>query len=174
MRQLFLVCVLFLLASCGGIDGKQYQSTGQDFNLFDFFNGNIKAWGIVQGRDGNILQRFEVDIDGSISDGKLTLDETFTYSVGGGVEKRVWVIEDKGSGIYSGTAGDILKVASGQDFGNAFFWTYQMDLPVDDTTYRVAFKDWIWAFDENHIINRSYIKKFGITFAEVTIFMKKQ
>jgi hypothetical protein len=49
-----------------------------------------------------------------------------------------------------------------------------MDLPVDDTTYRVQFDDWIWAFDDKTIVNCSYIKKFGITMAEVTIFMQKQ
>jgi hypothetical protein len=49
-----------------------------------------------------------------------------------------------------------------------------MDLEVDGTSYRVNFDDWFWAFDENTMMNRSYIKKFGIVMAEVTIFMQKQ
>jgi hypothetical protein len=32
----------------------------------------------------------------------------------------------------------------------------------------------MWAFDDQTLVNRSYIKKFGITFAEVTIFMQRQ
>ena len=58
-------------------------------------------------------------------------------------------------------------------YGNAMFWGYQMDLPVGDDSYRVTFKDGIWAFDDETIVNRSYIKKFGLAFAEVTIFMRK-
>jgi hypothetical protein len=55
----------------------------------------------------------------------------------------------------------------------AMFWGYEMDLPVADDSYRVTFEDWIWAFDDRTIINRSYIKKFGLVFAEVSIFMRK-
>ena len=49
-----------------------------------------------------------------------------------------------------------------------------MDLPVDDTTYSVTFDDWFWAFDDSTMMNRSYIRKFSIVMAEVTIFMQKQ
>jgi hypothetical protein len=49
-----------------------------------------------------------------------------------------------------------------------------MDLPVGESSYRVKFEDWMWAFDENTLMNRSYIRKFGITFAEVTLFMQRQ
>ena len=37
----------------------------------------------------------------------------------------------------------------------------------------MTFEDWIWAVDDQRIFNRSYIKKFGLVFAEVTIFMEK-
>lgn len=174
IRHLLAVTCSLFLVGCGSIDGKRYLDTGAPFDLFQFFEGDVKAWGIVQGRDGNVLQRFDVDIIGTVSGNTLTLDETFTYSLGDGIEKRFWTINDTGNGTYVGTAGDIQGAASGQTYGNAFFWAYQMDLPVGDSEYRVKFKDWMWAFDKNRIINRSYIKKFGITFAEVTLFMEKQ
>ncbi|MEC8747574.1 MAG: DUF3833 family protein, partial [Pseudomonadota bacterium] len=41
-------------------------------------------------------------------------------------------------------------------------------------TYSVTFDDWFWAFDDSTMMNRSYIRKFGIVMAEVTIFMQKQ
>jgi len=48
-------------------------------------------------------------------------------------------------------------------------------VPVDDKSYRLKFDDWMWAMDDgNVVINRSYLKKFGITVAEITIFMQKQ
>ena len=119
-----------------------------------------------------MVQQFEVDIIGRYQDGVLTLDETFIYTLGDGVKERVWTITKDGENGYSGSAGDIPS-ASGQAFGNAVFWNYQMDLPVSDDTFRVTFEDWIWAVDEERIFNRSYIKKFGLVFAEVTIFMER-
>ncbi len=53
-------------------------------------------------------------------------------------------------------------------------WNYVMDLPVDDTTYRIRFDDWMWVMNDGVLINRSYLKKFGITVSELTIFMQKQ
>jgi hypothetical protein len=48
-----------------------------------------------------------------------------------------------------------------------------MDLKVGDKNYHVTFDDWMFLMDEKNLINRSYLKKFGITMAELTIFMQK-
>jgi hypothetical protein len=173
MKYFSLVVVLLVSGCTVSIDGEDYLEATQQFDLVTFFDGNVKAWGIVQGRRGELVQRFEVDIAGEVKQGNLTLDESFTYQLGDGVKKRIWNISEQGGGKYAGSADDI-AVAQGQVFGNAFNWGYEMDLPVGDTTYRVKFDDWIWAFDNKTIVNRSYIKKFGITMAEVTIFMQKQ
>ncbi len=175
MRPLAFLFVITVISGCAtSIEGDRYKEIEPQFSLQEFFTGQVKAWGIVQDRSGELVQRFQVTIDGSVKDGELVLDETFTYGVGEGVEKRVWIIEEVEAGVYQGRAGDILDTASGKAYGNAMFWTYEMDLPVGDTSYRVTFDDWIWAFDENTIVNRSYIKKFGLVMAEVTIFMQKQ
>lgn len=175
MKRILILAAAFLVSACSvSVDGEKYLNAGEDFDLFEFFEGDVKAWGIVQDRDGNLLQRFEVDIIGGVQGNELTLDETFTYSIGDGAKARVWTINKLEDGSYTGGAGDIAGPASGQDFGNAFYWAYEMDLPVDNSTYRVNFQDWIWAFDDRTIVNRSYIKKFGIVWSEVTIFMQKQ
>ncbi|UTW54760.1 DUF3833 domain-containing protein [Kordiimonas sp. SCSIO 12610] len=175
MKHAFILFILFLVSACSGsIDGKNYEQTGQPFDLFTFFEGDVKAWGIVQDRDGNLLQRFEVDIKGKIDGNTLTLDETFYYSIGNGPTERTWTISKQIDNTYTGSATDIPGPASGKGFGNAFNWRYNMDLPVDNTSYNVTFDDWIWAFDEDRIINRSYIKKFGIVWSDVTIFMEKK
>lgn len=128
----------------------------------------------MQNRSGEVVQRFIVDIDGRIDGDLLILDEIFTYGVGDGPKTRIWEIEQNASGEFVGNAGDIAGPARGVSHGNAFNFSYEMDLPVDDTEYRVVFDDWFWAFDEATMMNRSYIKKFGIVMAEVTIFMQKQ
>ncbi|WP_262693590.1 DUF3833 domain-containing protein [Kordiimonas aquimaris] len=173
-RIIGLLGALAVSACSISVDGEKYLDAGAPFNLFNFFEGDVRGWGIVQDRDGNLLQRFIVDIDGKVRGDTITLDETFNYSIGDGVTKRLWTITDTGDNTFEGGAADIAGPAKGTSFGNAFYWRYEMDLPVDNTTYRVNFQDWMWAFDENTIMNRSYIKKFGIVFAEVTIFMQKQ
>ena len=175
MKYLAVAASALTLGACSvSIDGENYQDAGAELDLFTFFDGDVKGWGIVQGRDGNILQRFEVLIDGSVKGDTLTLDETFAYSLGDGPEKRVWTITRNGADQYEGRAHDILNTAQGESFGNALYWGYQMELPVNNSSYKVNFQDWMWAFDSNTIVNRSYIKKFGIVWAEVTLFMQRQ
>jgi hypothetical protein len=170
---LVLLSVICLSGCATQLDGDAYRQLEPQFDLFTFFDGDVTAWGIVQNRQGELVQRFRVDIQGSVEDDVLTLDERFFYSVGDGVKSRVWVIEKTEDGRYRGSAGDILDVAEGDNFGNAFQWQYSMDLPLDDGPVRVRFNDWIWAFDRHRIINRSYIQKFGLDVGEVTIFMEK-
>ena len=178
-RLLHKICIVLLapivLSACSvSIDGENYKTQQPIFELETFFDGKVTAWGIVQNRSGEIVQRFTVDIDGSIQDDKLILDETFEYSEGEGAAKRIWTLTKNKNGTYTGRAGDIVGDAIGTSHGNAFNFAYEMDLDVDGTTYRVNFDDWFWAMDSNNMMNRSYIKKFGIVMAEVTIFMQKQ
>lgn len=176
MTRFLAVLTLVLTASgCAtSLEGPRYARQEPAFDLFAFFEGTVDAWGIVQNRTGEVVQRFSVVIDGSVEGDRLTLDEAFTYQLGEGVTERVWTIDREADGSYTGAAGDILDSAAGASYGNAFRWAYAMDLPVDDKTYRVRFEDWIFALDERRIMNRSYIQKFGLDVAEVTIFMQRR
>ena len=112
---------------------------------------------------------------GTWSGNKGVLDEVFTYYDSDRKQVRECEITKIDDLNYTGTAGDIIGTATGKSFGNAINWTYEMDVPVDDKSYRLKFDDWMWAMDNgNVVINRSYLKKFGITVAEITIFMQKQ
>ncbi|MFT6270244.1 MAG: hypothetical protein ACJAVV_003073 [Alphaproteobacteria bacterium] len=178
-RSFYKICAILssaiLLSACSiSIDGENYKTQQPTFALEAFFDGKVTAWGIVQNRSGEVVQRFVVNIDGSIANDKLILDETFEYSVGDGPIKRIWTLTKNENGTYTGRAGDIAGDATGTSYGNAFNFAYEMDLDVDGTTYRVNFDDWFFAMDSNNMMNRSYIKKFGIVMAEVTIFMQKQ
>ena len=173
IARITLLACLFLSGCATSLEGDRYRAQDPAFDLFSFFDGPVKAWGLVQNRQGEVVQRFTVDIQGSTSDDTLTLDESFTYGLGEGVTKRVWTITRSADGSYAGTAGDILDSATGSSHGNAFRWAYAMDLPVGNKSYRVRFEDWIFALDERRIINRSYIQKFGLDVAEVTIFMER-
>ena len=176
MRGLVYVFVTVVgLSGCAtSLDGERYRSVEPSFDLFQFFDGTVRAWGLVQNRKGEVIQKFEIDIQGKILGNRITLDERFRYSIGTGPAKRVWQIERLDTGQYQGAADDIIGEASGTFYGNALRWSYRMDIPVGDALYEVGFEDWFWAIDERRLFNRSYIQKFGFDMAEVTIFMERQ
>ena len=86
---------------------------------------------------------------------------------------RVWTIDILGGGEYRGTAGDVPDYAQGKVVGNAFNWKYKVDLKVGDAIWNVGFDDWMYLLDDNVLINRAYVTRFGIRIGEVTIAFQK-
>lgn len=165
--------VLFMLSGCAGNSVDYYAGTAPQADIKEYFNGPVKAWGIVQDWRGRVVRRFDVSMVGKWEGDTGTLTEHFDY-YDGKKQERVWTIRKLPDGTYEGTAGDIIGKATGATAGSAARWNYVMDLPVDDTTYRIRFDDWMWVMNDGVLINRSYLKKFGVTVSELTIFMQKQ
>jgi len=174
LKGLTLMAIMAFLASCtGGPNLDHYKDSSPQLDLQEYFTGPIKAWGVVQDRKGHVTRRFDVTMVGTWEGDTGTLEEDFKY-YDGEEQKRIWTIKRLGDGKYEGTAGDILGKADGEVQGSAMRWAYQMDLPVGDKTYKITFDDWMFQMNDGILINRSYLKKFGITVAELTLFMQKQ
>lgn len=142
------------------------------FDLRQYFDGSVQAWGQFQKRDGSVARRFRVDLVGTWQGTKGTLDEKFYYD-DGSTEQRIWHLTDLGNGRFSGQAADVIGVAQGQAQGSAFTWRYTLRLPVGKTHYDVQFDDQMYRHDAQHMINRAVVRKFGIRVGEVTLFFKK-
>jgi hypothetical protein len=176
MKSLKLTAILgalIMLSSCNDTSLEYYEQTTPKADIREYFSGPIKAWGIVQDWRGRVVNRFDIQMVGTWEGDTGTLTEHFTY-YDGKKQQRIWTIKKLADGSYEGTAADIIDKATGQTSGSAARWSYVMDLPVDDTTYRIRFDDWMWVMNDGVLINRSYLKKFGITVSELTIFMQKQ
>jgi len=174
IKTTLIMFISLIFCSCSSSpDLELYKDQGPKLDLQDYFTGPIKAWGLVQDRSGNVVRRFDVDMVGSWEGNTGTLDEDFRY-YDGETQKRIWTIKRISNQEYEGTAGDILDKATAKVQGNAMQWIYKMDLPVGDTTYRITFDDWMFLMNDGVLINRSYLKKFGIVVAELTLFMQKQ
>jgi Protein of unknown function (DUF3833) len=150
-----------------------YADMKPQVDLKTYFNGPIKAWGIIQEPSGKVVSRFDVIMHGAWQGDVGTLKEQFTY-YDGTKQERVWTITKLANGKYEGSASDIIDKASGETKGNAVRWAYEMNVPVKGDTYRIQFDDWMWLMNDGVMINRSYLKKFGFTVAELTLFMQKQ
>ncbi|NTU36158.1 DUF3833 domain-containing protein [Vibrio diabolicus] len=161
-----------LLSACSA-DIDNYQSSTPTFDLFGYFEGETKAWGMVQDYTEQQTRRFEVDIVGTVEGNTLTLVEDFVFD-DGEVDQRIWVITKLEDGRYEGKAEDIIGVATGAEQGNALQWRYDFEFQMDDSTVTVAFDDWLYRQDEKHVFNLTKIKKFGIEVGTITLFFQKQ
>ena len=101
------------------------------------------------------------------------LDEAFTYS-DGTTDRRVWKLQRQPDGRYTGTAGDVLGEANGQESGNAFRWGYTLKLPVDGRTIEVQFDDWMYLMTDKVMLNKAAMSKFGIHLGDVTLSFVKR
>jgi hypothetical protein len=181
MKKLAYVCLytglLLGVMSCSSTSIEDYQNTTPRLDLATFFDGKLTAAGIVQDFSGKVTRKFTVTMEANWTDspeGKQgVINEWFIYD-DGEKQTRVWKIIDKGNGVYQGTANDILGIAQGESRGSALRWRYDMQLAVDGSEYQVHFDDWMFLVDNQTIINKSDIIKFGITVAQVTLVISKQ
>ena len=170
------LAVVLLLSGCSGLDLEDEVGRGPAFNLFEYFDGQVEAWGMVQDWRGRVVRQFAVTIEGTIRGDELTLDEVFNYA-DGEQSTRQWRIkrnsDDNAATRYTGTANDIIGSAAGIESGDAVRWDYEMDIETSGRTYRVRFADRLWRIDGDTVTNRAKIRKFGFVAAEVILFMRR-
>ena len=58
--------------------------------------------------------------------------------------------------------------------GNALNWRYVLDLKVGERNYHVDFDDWMYQMDEDVVLNRAVMSKFGFRLGEVTLAFRKR
>jgi len=172
-RFLLLLGLSLSIASCGSVDVARYADQQPALSLEHFFSQPVKAWGMFQKRNGEVTKRFEVDLVSRREGNNLILDERFVYS-DGTHQRRIWTLTPEENGRWSGRAGDVVGVAKGQIAGNAFHWRYRLNLPVDDSTYEVSMDDWMYLIDEDTLINRTSMSKWGVEVGQVTVFFRRE
>ncbi len=178
MRLIVLALSLLLLAACTGKPSLDDPSLGsKELNLEEFFAGRTVAKGQFQDVFGTVRRRFDVVIDGRWDGRTLTLTEDFLYE-DGATERRVWSLEKTGDETWRGTAPGVIGIATGEERGDAFNWRYTIDLPVPAADgsverIRVSFDDWMWLMSDDRLLNRAYMKRYGIDIGEVIIWFEK-
>ncbi|WP_353255532.1 DUF3833 domain-containing protein [Hyphomonas sp.] len=152
---------------------QQFETAPRQLVLEDYFKGETTAYGVFEDRFGKVRRQFKVNITGEVKGNRLTLTEKFEYD-DGERDTRVWEIDILGNGQYRGTAGDVPVPAVGQVSGNAFNWRYKVDLKVGDSVWNVGFDDWMFLMQDDVLINRAYVTRYGIEIAQVTIAFNKK
>jgi hypothetical protein len=171
--QMVLISIIaFFLASCSTAL-QDYKETEVPFDIKQYFNGNVIAWGTVQDYSQQVTRRFCVEIVGTWEGNKGTLAEKFYFN-DGEVSFRNWQLTKQKDGSYRGTAEDVAGIAIGKHQGFAFQFKYDLLLKLDDETYQVSMDDWMYQIDKYRVMNKTSMSKFGIDVAEITLFFDKE
>lgn len=166
-----LVLIFPCIISCSS-SLNDYDNTTPEFDLSTYFDGEVTAWGIVQDHSNKLTRRFCVDIVGTWQGNQGQFHETFYYN-DGEQQIRIWDLKISDDGSVTGGAADVIGQANGGSQGAAFNWQYTLRVPVNGTEYDLFVEDWMFLMDENRMMNRSYMKKLGVTVAEISIFFDK-
>lgn len=172
LRALALLALLPLLSACAGQRLADYGATTPAFDLFGYFSGPVRGYGMVQERDGTVIRRFTVELTGTVAGDTLTLDEHFLYD-DGERQQRTWVVRQVAPGRYTGTAGDVVGEASGAAAGAAFNWRYVLRLSAKGREWELPFDDWMYVQDGRVVMNRTTFSLLGVELGAVTLFFVK-
>lgn len=172
MKKLFTTLSCLLLVACGNIDIEQYRDNKPRFDPNVFFNGSIKAEGVVLSRSGEQLRYFTADINASWNEKQGHLNEVFYWS-DGEKQLRDWTFKAGKNGVWIGTAADVDGQAEMYFAGNAIHMRYQLDVPVDGKTITLTMDDWLYQVSDKVIINKTRMSKFGFRVGEVILTMRK-
>ena len=174
MKSLFAAAAVSLgLAGCASTGVEQYRAEQPALDLKTYLNGTLDAWGMFQGRSGEVQKRFHVVIDAKWTGDTGVLDEKFKWSDGTDT-RRVWTLVKQPDGTFRGTADDVVGEATGQARGNAFNWKYTLALPVDGKVWNVEFDDWMYLMDGRVMLNTAVMSKWGVRLGEVTLSFVKR
>tara|TARA_B100000029_G_scaffold254092_1_gene250925 strand:- start:208 stop:729 length:522 start_codon:yes stop_codon:yes gene_type:complete len=172
MRFLLPFVLILLIVGCAEMKPEDYKNTKPIIKIEEYFQGNVKAWGMLQGRSGEVKRQFVADMKGEFDGQNLILDETFIWNDGEKQERR-WIIKKVGDNTYEGTASDVDGIAKGVSYGSAFKFEYKLLIPYKDRKIKVKFDDWIFKQDEKTAINKATLSKFGFKLGELTVFFIK-
>ena len=177
MRALILSVLMFVAACTGKPSFDDPALSERELRLEEFFDGRLVAFGQFQDVFGTVRRQFEVEIEGSWDGEVLRLVEEFVYE-DGATEERVWTLRKTGERTWEGTAPGVIGIARGEERGDRFFWSYEIDLPVPAAdgsaeTLRVSFEDWMWLLSEDRLFNRAYVRRYGLDIGDVSIWFEK-
>lgn len=173
LKTLLTLGLCTFLGGCSSMQIEDFKNTTPEFIPQVYFNGPLRAYGMVKDRDGKILRTFKGDLIGSWDQNGIgTLDEHFVYNDGEKLH-RTWTMKPHGNKKFIATAGDIVGDASMIAEGNSVMIDYTMRIPYGNGTLDIDVRDWLHLQDDGVILNHSKMKKFGIDVGELVITIIK-
>jgi hypothetical protein len=174
MKNLILIFLTtILLTGCSGMKIEDFNNTKPEFIPQEYFNGKLRAYGLVKNRSGDIIRSFKGEMIGSWDkNGVGKLEEFFVYNDGEKLE-RTWILKPSKNKNFVATADDIVGPSTMTANGNTVMLDYIMRVPYNDSTIDISVKDWLHLQEDGVIINHSKMRKFGFVVGELVITIIK-
>lgn len=150
---------------------QDYAGQGPAFVLTEHLSGRMVSEGVIYGPTGRVESRFVATMVGEWTGNTGTLSEEFSYA-GGRTQSRKWHLTLGEGNRFTATAADIEGVAEGEVSGPTLSMQYVITLPEDAGGHRLAVTDWLYLTQDGVILNRSQMRKFGLTVAELVATMR--
>ena len=163
---------LGMLQSCSSVPVSEYADNSPTMVVEEFFNGSLKAHGIVKDRSGKVTRYFNASIKADWVDGVGTLDEVFKFD-DGEEQNRIWKLTRDESGGYVGSANDVVGSSQLEVSGNSLFLDYVLRIPYDDGTLDLNIDDRMYLVSDRVLINESVMTKWGIKVGQITLVIEK-
>lgn len=168
LRLPLMLLALGLLVGCGAPSIERYADTEPRLDIGDYFQGQTRAWGMVQDYRGEVQRRFTVLIDGRYDGQTLVLDEAFVFD-DGETQRRVWTFERQDATTWIGHASDVAGPVTARQYGHAFHMRYRLPIEIDGRDITFTMDDWMYLQPDRRLINRTAMRKFGLTLGEITL-----
>lgn len=166
--------LLYVLTGCSSATVEDYAAQTPKLDIREYLNGKLEAWGVLFDVSGKVDLHFYVTMVGSWQGNVGTLKENFVYS-DGRKDERIWTITFTDDTNFTATAHDVQGVAVGTQAGNAANMQYVLNaVRSNGETITLSMDDWLYLVDDKTLINRTKMRKFGITVGELMIAFKKQ
>jgi hypothetical protein len=161
------------LFGCSAPKAETYAQNTPVLTVQNYFQGPLKAEGMLQNWQGKQTRRFSVTMVGAWPTNEQgTLHEEFVFD-DGEKQSRDWTFKRVDAHHFTGTAHDVVGIAEGEQYGNTIHMNYVLAVPVNGKVINLAIDDWLYAIDDKTVINKSTLKKFGITVGALTIAFTK-
>lgn len=141
-----------------------------------FMIGAFRGWGLIESRFGRFMRNFTVDAWGQWSeeDQCLSFEEVWRFD-----DRRTdqlhWQIWRTSPSRYRGAERRLVRPAEGKLQGAAFRWRYRRRAQGNGSrAMAFDFDDRFWRIDEQTMIVRADIKRFGISLARLFATYRRQ
>ena len=162
-----------LLAGCAGTNIQPYQGEKPKLDPLVYFDGTVEAWGIFEGRSGEVQRQFTATFVGERDGDRMRLEETIQYR-DGDVKSRVWNIEKLEEGRYRFESEDVIGESPiAKQAGNVLHMSYVLQVEAEDSQWNLHFDDTMFLQDEKTLLTRTTVSKWGFTVGRVFITYRK-
>lgn len=164
--------ICLFLPGCKDTRIEKHKDKKPTIDMQSFFQGTVKGHGSFFDWRGRQTKGFTITMIGDFKNNQGPLKEHFIFADGSKLDREWHVIfhEDK---TYSATAPDIIGTGKGSQMGNAAYTDYVINIPYKNSSINLHMDDWCYQIDNNTVLNKAAMKKFGIKVAEMIVLLKK-